>query len=173
MSVAKSLNESQVEQIRGWAEDGVGLSELQRRLADDLEVRVTYMEVRFLLDDLGIELKVEAPSSAEEDAAEESEASEAPESSPEPEAEEADVLPEDPASPQGEDNVTVTISELQRPGAIVSGKVTFGGGKSADWWMDQMGRLGMNADDPEFRPTEADMMAFQRELQRVAQQRGL
>ena len=170
MSVAKSLNESQVEQIRNWADDGIGLSEIQRRLADEMEVRVTYMEVRFLLDDLGIELKAEAPPEEEK----EEEADEVVEESEVPEAE-AEALPpegEDPMAPAGDDDVTVTISELQRPGAIVSGKVTFSNGKSADWWMDQMGRLGMNADDPEYRPTEADMMAFQRELQRVAQQRG-
>jgi hypothetical protein len=35
--------------------------------------------------------------------------------------------------------------------------------------LDQTGRLGLNPTNPEYRPTEADIMAFQRELQRVAQ----
>lgn len=170
MSVAKSLSESQVEQIRGWADEGVGLAEIQRRLETEFEVKVTYMEVRFVLDDLGIELKGETPAPAEES---DSTEAETPEDSDENEAEPVDaVLEEDSPAPGEGGQVTVTISELQRPGAIVSGKVTFANGKSADWWMDQMGRLGMNADDPDFRPGESDMLAFQRELQSVAEKRG-
>lgn len=154
MSVAKSLSEDQVAQIRSWAEEGAQLPEVQRRLATDLGVKVTYMEVRFLLGDLGIELKSPEPEpEADEDA----------------ELDEALDADDDGASPGG---VRVTFSELVRPGTAVSGRVTFANGKTAEWWVDQMGRLGLNPDDREFRPSETEMMEFQRELQRVARSRG-
>lgn len=161
MSVAKSLNESQVAQIQNWADEGAGLSEIQRRLDAEFGVKVTYMEVRFLVDDLKIELKtVKAPE---------------PEPEPEPEVGgedgvEAEVEWVDDEAAQA--GVKVTISELQRPGMIVSGRVTFANGKGAEWWMDQMGRLGMKSDDVEYRPSETDMLDFQRELQRVAREKG-
>lgn len=159
MSVAKSLSEEQVAQIQGWADEGAGLSEIQRRLNSEMGVKVTYMEVRFLIDDLKIQLKPDEPETPEVD--EEEEAN--------PEAEE--VVDGDPEL-LGGGKVSVTISELQRPGALVSGRVTFANGKGADWWMDQMGRLGMNADDADYRPSESDMMGFQQELQRVAKEKG-
>lgn len=164
MSVAKSLSDEQVVRIRSWAEEGAQLPDIQRRLDSELGVKVTYMEVRFLLGDLGIELK-------------------SPEPEPEPEKEpgedsledegyfsdEAGADDDEGASPGG---VKVSFSELVRPGTAASGRVTFANGKTAEWWVDQYGRLGLNPDDREFRPSETDMLEFQRELQRVARQRG-
>ncbi len=158
------MSEEQVAQIQGWADEGASLSEIQRRLNSEMGIKVTYMEVRFLVDDLGIQLKPDEP-----------ETPEAEEEDDEPTADsetDEDVLDAEPELVDGGGKVTVTISELQRPGAIVSGRVTFADGKSADWWMDQMGRLGMNPDDPAHRPSESDMMGFQQELQRVAREKG-
>lgn len=163
MSVAKSLSEEQVAQIQGWADEGAGLSEIQRRLNSEMGVKVTYMEVRFLIDDLKIQLKPDEPETPEVDEEEEESADAA--------GDAEGVADGDPELLEG-GKVSVTISELQRPGALVSGRVTFANGKGADWWMDQMGRLGMNADDADYRPTESDMMGFQQELQRVAKEKG-
>ena len=55
MSTAKSLSEEQIATVRSWAEDGADLSEIQQRLDKDLEIRITYLETRFLLEDLAIE----------------------------------------------------------------------------------------------------------------------
>lgn len=156
MSVAKSLTEDQVAQIRQWAEDGAQLPEVQKRLAADLNVKVTYMELRFLLDDLKIELKAPEPPPKPKE--------------PEPDMAAAEDDDDDDGGPPS--NVRVTFSELVRPGMAVSGRVTFANGKVADWWVDRMGRLGLNPDDKEFRPTETEMMEFQRELQRAARKRG-
>lgn len=165
MSVAKSLSESQVAQIQEWADQGAGLSEIQRRLDADFGVKVTYMEVRFLIDDLKIELqpvKEPEPEPEPENLAKDEEA----------EAEATPVADEATGEEDAEGKVNVTISELQRPGMIVSGRVTFANGKGAEWWMDQMGRLGMKADDLDYRPSESDMLAFRRELQQVAREKG-
>ena len=60
----------------------------------------------------------------------------------------------------------------EMPGAVVSGSVTFSDGKSAKWFLDQMGQLGFDPDEPGYRPSETDAMAFQRELQNALQQGG-
>ena len=162
MSVAKSLSEEQIAQIQGWADEGAGLPEIQRRLNSDLGIKVTYMELRFLMDDIGVVLKpVEVLKEEEE-----------PEEPETPESVEGETA-DDEAAPGGEGKVTVTISELVRPGAMVSGRVIFANGQGANWWMDQMGRLGMDADDPSQRPTEEDLKGFQQELQRVAREKGM
>jgi hypothetical protein len=59
----------------------------------------------------------------------------------------------------------VSVDQLARPGAVVSGKVTFSDGKSADWYLDQMGRLGVVPRDKGYKPSAADVQAFQMQLQ--------
>lgn len=165
MSTAKSLSEEQIATIRSWAEDGADLSDIQKRLGEELEVRVTYLETRFLLEDLKIELLPEPePEEPEEDEA--------------PEAEgDAGVDAESEGTGgeggDGQVSVSVSIDKVQRPGAIVSGRVTFSGGQGASWWLDQMGRLGMDSDNPDYKPSEDELMSFQRELQAAIQSSGL
>ena len=48
---------------------------------------------------------------------------------------------------------------------MVSGKVNFSDGKSADWYLDQMGRLGLVPKEQGYKPSEEDLMDFQTELQ--------
>jgi hypothetical protein len=157
MSKAKSLSEEQISKIQSWANAGDGVPEIQKKLRDEFEIRVTYLETRFLLEDLKIELL--------------------PTPEPEPEkkpAEEETVADEDADAPGGaEGEVKVTVDQVLRPGAIISGKADFGGGKVASWWLDQMGRLGLDMADPEFRPSEEQAISFQTELRKVVQRSGL
>jgi hypothetical protein len=55
---------------------------------------------------------------------------------------------------------------------MISGKVTFSDGQKAEWYLDQMGRLGLNPDQVGYRPSEQDVLAFQVELQRLARSQG-
>jgi len=162
MSSPKSLSPEQISQIQAWADEGDGFPEIQKKLRDDFEIRITYLETRFLLEDLKIELKP------------------APVAEPEPEvvADEAPAgdepvedgnLPDD----DGTGTAKVSIDALLRPGAIISGKVDFGGGNIASWWLDQMGRLGMDPMENGFRPSESQVLAFQDELRAVIQKSGL
>jgi hypothetical protein len=64
-----------------------------------------------------------------------------------------------------EGKTVVEISKLQRPGVALSGSVKFASGASADWVLDQMGRLGFEKTDGE--PTKEDLKEFQEELQRT------
>ena len=175
MSTAKSLSEDQIATIQQWADAGTELSDIQKLLGSELGVRLTYLETRFLLDDLGIEIAKEPEPEPELE----------PETEPEPEVKETsepageegpgDPEADFPAGPDlgGDATATVTIDTVQRPGAIVSGRVTFDGGEAAAWWLDQMGRLGMDADNTGFKPSESQLMEFQRELQRAIQEKGL
>ena len=186
MSIAKSLSAEQVAQIQSWVDEGADLSEVQDKLRSEMDVHVTYMEMRFLMDDLGIQQKSDPepePEEPEEEAAEprevvdaifdeEEEGAEAAPPSEEQSTQQGEPEPELDVEKPAAAEVSVTVSKVQQPGMAISGKVTFGGGNSADWWIDQMGQLGMKPDKEGFRPTEAEVMAFQKELQRVVQESG-
>ena len=60
---------------------------------------------------------------------------------------------------------TVEVSPIARPGAVASGSVKFGSGVTAEWMLDQYGRLGL--DKPTGKPTEQDIKEFQIELQKA------
>ena len=54
------LTPEQEAKVRAWAADGASLSDIQTRLADECGVRLSYLETRFLLLDLKVDL-VEKP----------------------------------------------------------------------------------------------------------------
>lgn len=163
------LTDAQKQQVTEWIAGGAKLSEIQNRLEQEFEIRMTYMDLRFLVDDL--QLTLQDP--------------------PEPEKP-AEVLPPDAgaeampmegeaggagmeqefAEPQLSGNVNVSVDTLARPGAIVSGKVTFSDGQTAEWYLDQLGRLGMVPAQQGYRPPEADVTEFQMALEKELMQRG-
>lgn len=146
------LTDEQKKAVALWIGEGASLADVQRRLKDEYGAGLTYMDVRFLVDDLKLQL-MEQPKQSE--AAERLAAAK----------QEGDSERQVP--PAG--GVLVTMDAVTRASALASGKVTFSDGETADWMLDQTGRLGLNPTNPGYRPTEADIMAFQRELQRVAQ----
>src|SRR2546425_4081416 len=58
------LEQTQIQQVTRWVEEGLRLSEIQGKLASEFGLRVTYMEARFLLDDLGLKPKEKEPPAA-------------------------------------------------------------------------------------------------------------
>ena len=66
----------------------------------------------------------------------------------------------------------MTIDQITRPGAMVSGRATFSDGQSAEWSLDQTGRLGLNPSTPGYRPSQQDVMDFQAELEKLARSQG-
>ena len=156
---SNSLTEEETVAIRSWVEEGAQLSDLQKKMEDDLGHRLTYMDTRFLVLDLGLELKTEEPEveeEPEEELAAEKDVSELTE-------DDVEVVPQEPST----GDVHVTLDQVTRPGVMASGRVTFGDGQGGAWYVDQMGRLGVDPDTEGYRPGEADLLAFQRELQRV------
>ena len=52
-----NLDEAQKQKVAGWLEEGLKLSEIQKKLASEFGLSLTYMEMRFLLDDLKLKPK--------------------------------------------------------------------------------------------------------------------
>jgi|TARA_B110000879_G_scaffold54294_1_gene76920 hypothetical protein len=131
------LSEEQIEQIKVWTSEGDQLADLQRKINSEfkLESAVTYMDTRFAIIDLGIELVLAA----------------------EPEEEKQDEPK--PLTPLG--YVDAKVDTIVRPGFLASGTVIFSDGVNALWGLDQEGRLKLDADDPSYQVEDEDMVAFQ------------
>jgi hypothetical protein len=155
-----NLDEAQRQQVTKWIEEGLKLSELQTKLASEIDVRMTYMEVRFLIDDLKLKPKDKEPPPAPVVPK-----TPPPSAGKPPPATAGDEADFDEEPLPGGGNVSVSVDQVTRPGALVSGKVTFSDGQGADWYLDQMGRLGVVARQQGYKPSQSDLMAFQAELQ--------
>jgi hypothetical protein len=145
-----SLTDDQKAAISKWIGDGANLSEIQKRLKEEFQISLTYLETRLLADDLKLALK-------------------------EPERPvEPPPLPAQEKTPAGTTGkVSVTIDQITRPGAMISGQATFSDGQKAEWYLDQTGRLGLNPSTPGYRPSQQDVMDFQVELEKLARSQGL
>ncbi len=56
-----TLTPEQKQTVASWVAAGDSLSAIQKKLSDQLKVSMTYMDVRFLVDDLNLQLKDPAP----------------------------------------------------------------------------------------------------------------
>ena len=149
MVSVSDLSSEQVEMVKVWVAEGAQMADLQKRLKDDFGFNVTYMDTRFLSLDLALNFQVDE------------EESEGPNDIENPEAqEEVDLEP----LVQDRETVTVTLDQVARPGAMVSGTVTFSDGMKALWLIDEMGRPSIDPDQPGYQPSEADLVSFQAEL---------
>ena len=156
------LDEAQRQKVTSWVTDGLRLSEIQTRLASELGIRLTYMEVRFLVDDLKLTLKDPEPSPADRVIGGESKGANDKSAS----ASSRPAVPPPSAEPAlATGRVSVTVDQVTRPGAIVSGKVTFSDGQQGEWYLDQMGRLGVAPKQQGYKPSAADVQQFQAALE--------
>jgi hypothetical protein len=135
---------------------GDSLSEVQSVLQDEHGIKLTYMELRLIAAELDVDWSTQDESGSTE-AATEANAVAAVEAAAEGGAADA------PGTTQ------VSISQVVRPGAVFSGDVTFKSGAKAEWYVDQLGRLGLNPTEGSGKPTPEDLQDFQRELQKLLQ----
>ena len=150
-----TLTDDQRAAISKWIEDGAKLPEIQKRLKEEFQISLTYLETRMLADDLKLAVKEPEP----------------PAKPIEPETPAEPVEPEAIADAPGK--VTATIDQITKPGAMISGRATFSDGEKAEWYLDQTGRLGLNPSTPGYRPNQQDVIDFQMELERLARTQGL
>lgn len=155
MFSASKLTEDQKAALHRWAAEGASIADLQKRLKDDFGIGITYMDARFLVLDLGIEL-VEVPKEEKKPEQEEKK----------PEQEE--IL----SKPVPTGTVTVEMDNIALPGALVSGKVTFSDGETGIWMLDQYGRPGLDPDTPGYRPKQEDIVEFQKQLSELVRKQG-
>jgi hypothetical protein len=162
------LNTEQKNVVVQWVKEGCGLSEIQRRLAAECKLNLTYMDVRFLVLDLGLDLqeKKTSPAVAQDLSS--------PPQTPSPAMEGSDSgLPDETAdSTPGAGGVSIDVDRIMRPGSLVSGTVVFSDGIKATWALDQMGRLALGGTDKSYRPSAQDVQEFQMAIARELQKRG-
>ena len=48
------LSPSQKESVQKWASEGASIAQIQNLLKEEFSIGMTYMDVRFLVDDLGV-----------------------------------------------------------------------------------------------------------------------
>ena len=176
------ITDEQKNKITEWISQGEDLSSIQSLLRDELNLTLTYVETRFLLADLELEPGDETEEEQAVDAEVEESSEEVEELSGEVVEEEDQDVTENPAgdnpplSDQGSDgdsSVAVTVDSLMKPGAVISGKVTFSDGEGASWLIDQMGQLRLDPETEDYRPSAEDIQKFQMELQKAASNQDL
>lgn len=153
-----NLTEDQRQRVTAWILQGAKLSEIQNRLLSEFSIKLTYMEVRFLVDDLKLTPRDPEPPKV-----------------PEPPTAEPKVIGKEKAAPTsapGIGKVSIGVDQIARPGAVVSGKVTFSDGQQADWYLDQTGRLGVVPAVQGYKPSATDVQQFQTALQEELQRAG-
>jgi hypothetical protein len=158
-----NLDETQRKKVVAWIAEGLKLSEIQNRIAAELGIRMTYIDVRFLVDDLKLTPKdVDRPKPAVPTLAN---ALADPAVGAPPTHSLASPDSTQPPSAAATGSVSVSVDQVARPNAVVSGKVTFSDGNRADWHLDQTGRLGLITEQPGYRPVAADLQQFQQALE--------
>ena len=140
--------------------EGVKLSDIQNMLAEELECKMTFLELRLMAAELeDVDWEKFDPTEKKETVEEAAPIAE--NTVPAAEAPAADEAA--PVAAAGK--TTVELSRLTRPGAMAHGTVNFGSGASAEWLIDEMGRLGLDKVSGE--PTENDIAEFQVELRKL------
>ena len=150
------LDEAQRLTVAKWIADGAKLSEIQNRLAAEFGIKLTYMEARFLVDDLKLTPKDPEPPKVI--------------APPVAAAAPSATAPVSPASGGGK--VAVTVDQITKPGTAISGTVAFSDGQLADWYLDQTGRLGVVPKQVGYKPTSEDVKDFQLALQQEVAKLG-
>ena len=169
------LTEQQRQAVKGWLGAGASLSDVQKRLKEEFGLNMTYMDVRLLVLEIGAEVK----------------------DKPEPKPPKQAAPPPPPAAAGGGaeagaaagggggggggraggqegagTKVSIALDRIVVPGAMVSGSVTFSDGVGARWLIDQYGRFGLEPDKEGYRPSDADLRAFQMQLRAELQRHG-
>ena len=153
-----NLDEEQRQTVAKWISEGAKLSEIQKRLLE-LGIKLTYMEVRFLVDDLKLTPKDPEP----------------PKVVAPPAAAPTKLTAEKNPAPEGTlpaSGVSVSVDQIAKPGAMISGTVKFSDGQIADWYLDQTGRLGVVPKTAGYKPSAADVQDFQLALQQEVAKLG-
>ncbi len=193
-----TLTPEQKETVAAWIAAGDNLSAVQKKLREQFSVTMTYMDVRFLVDDLNLALKDPTPKvdatdvsksvppasgpktgspkggAKSDDIAEDAEAEALPSDDALDDAENLPQGEEGDLPPEGAAGVTVEVDKVTlNPGALASGSVTFSDGVTAKWIVDNYGRPGFTeVSKPGYRPKPAEAQAFMQELSLQLQKRG-
>jgi hypothetical protein len=175
-----TLTPEQKKSVSEWVAAGDNLYTIQKKLVEHLKVSMTYMDVRFLVDDLNLQLKDPEPKADASDVTKGAPSKQAPEKKGFlDKAKEKLGLAKDEGDGPAEDEdtapppsaVRVAVDKVSlNPGAMASGTVTFPDGVTGKWIVDLQGRPGLiDVSKPGYRPSPADAQAFMQELSQALQ----
>ncbi len=127
--------------------EGHSLSEIQKLLAEEYDVNITYLDLRMIASELSVDWskQEDVPHAGHDTSGN------------------GTVLGEQQQAPPA--RTKVTVSKVARPDAAVSGTVEFASGAKGQWFVDHMGRLAVSPEEGSSKPTEEDIQEFQEELQ--------
>ena len=145
-------NEERKPIIRELLKKGFTLSEIQDYLRKEKDDSITYLELRLLLSEIP-DAKL-------------------------PEKELPKPLPlpaEQPTPEKGEaaGKLSISVDQVPQPGSMLSGYARFGSGAKGHWFLDEMGRLGLEPELGSSKPTQQDMQEFGTELRKMLQRSGI
>ena len=149
-----NLSDEQKAVVSQWVSEGESIANIQNLLKEHFDLGLTYMDVRFLVDDLGVLYK------DSNEIAEDIEDSK---------------VEKDAATEENNEtgSVIVDVDAVIRPGSLVSGNVRFSDGVALGWQLTSTGQLGLiPGDDPDYRPSNEDLQTFQTQLQEVLKEKG-
>lgn len=151
----------QKQAVAEWVAQGLSLSDIQKQLKEQFQLVPTFMEIRFLVLDLELNVKDQESASPHVDI------------KAMPKGQEVDdSLSDTPGEELLGGGVAIEIDRIKKPGALASGTARFSDGVKANWMVDQYGRVAIDAGKPGYRPSQEDLMAFQQEISRKLQQQG-
>ncbi len=143
-------------------------AEIQEYLRKEKGDSITYMELRLLLSEMEAKLPDQPTKQFEPLKAS---PITAPAGPPPPAPAKGKAAPSPAAAgAKARRRTTVSIDEAPPPGAMLSGRVTFGSGAKAYWVLDESGRIGLDPELGTGRPDQQDMQEFQTELRRLLEQ---
>jgi DNA-binding transcriptional MerR regulator len=136
---------------------GKSLSEIQNYLHTEKKDAVTYMELRLLLSEMPDvalpEKELPKPPPSTEPA--------------------SDAKGESKSGAVGGQKLSISVEQVPAPGSMLSGYARFSSGAKAHWFLDQMGRLGVEPELGSEKPTQQDMQEFSTELRKMLQSGGM
>ena len=172
------LTDEQKAAVAAWFAGGASLDEMQKRIAAEFGVHVTYLDLRLFVADLPQpEEAVEDAEACVPPADGDAEFAEAcvPPADGDAELADAGVPPADvggqDAAPTG--SVAVSLDPITPAGVMAAGGVTFSDGTSGKWYLDRYGRLGLSGMPEGYRPSPEDGALFQSRLVELLQSKGL
>ena len=152
-------NEERKPIVARLLKEGRSLSEIQDFLRKEKGDSITYMELRLLLSEMpDVKLpekelpKPVMPTSAE------------------PRAPERGGTPSTPSQPGSK--LSISLDQTPAPGSMLSGYARFSSGAKGHWFLDEMGRLGIEPELGSSKPTQTDMQEFSTQLRSMLQQTG-
>ena len=153
-------NEERKPFVKQLLAEGRTLSQIQDFLRTEKNDSITYMELRLLLSEMPDAklpekelLKTVLPPALPPSAG-------------------AGAKPAALGAEKAAGKLSISVDQVPAPGAMLSGYARFSSGAKAHWFLDEMGRLGLEPELGSSKPTQPDMQEFSTELRRMLQQTG-